>query len=313
MRIAFVGKGGSGKTTIAALFARYLAARGKPVIAIDADINQHLARTIGISRQSISHLKTLGDYIPHIKEYIRGSNPRIPHTSLMVKTTPPGAGSRLLRIHTPNPIFDACALTHQGITFMATGHFTDDDLGVSCYHAKTGAVELLLNHFIDAENEYVVVDMTAGADAFASGLFTAFDLTAVIVEPTWKSISVLEQYRAYSASYNTPLIIIGNKITSEADKTFIAENINETPLYIGYSSYVSAIEQEKHPPLSALEPENIHSLELLKKQLDSRTKDWNAYLSHIHFFHKKNANGWANALHGTDLTSQIDPLFSFPR
>jgi cellulose biosynthesis protein BcsQ len=43
MKIAFAGKGGSGKTTLSSLFVRHLAAQGLPVVAIDADINQHLA------------------------------------------------------------------------------------------------------------------------------------------------------------------------------------------------------------------------------------------------------------------------------
>jgi CO dehydrogenase maturation factor len=47
VRIAFVGKGGSGKTTTAAAFSRYLAAQGQPVVAVDADINQHLAVALG--------------------------------------------------------------------------------------------------------------------------------------------------------------------------------------------------------------------------------------------------------------------------
>jgi CO dehydrogenase nickel-insertion accessory protein CooC1 len=47
VRIAFVGKGGSGKTTSAAVFSRYLAELGKPVLAIDADINQHLGQALG--------------------------------------------------------------------------------------------------------------------------------------------------------------------------------------------------------------------------------------------------------------------------
>ena len=47
MKIAFAGKGGSGKTTLSALFTRYLAGQGRPVVAIDADINQHLAEALG--------------------------------------------------------------------------------------------------------------------------------------------------------------------------------------------------------------------------------------------------------------------------
>ena len=64
-----------------------------------------------------------------------------------------------------------------GARLMATGPFTDDDLGVACYHSKTGAAELYLNHLADGPGEYVVVDCTAGAESFASGMFTRFDLT----------------------------------------------------------------------------------------------------------------------------------------
>ena len=51
MRIAFVGKGGSGKTTLSALFTRHLVALGRPVLAIDADINQHLGQALGLGRR----------------------------------------------------------------------------------------------------------------------------------------------------------------------------------------------------------------------------------------------------------------------
>ena len=48
MKIAFVGKGGSGKTTLSSLFIRHLAAAGAPVVAVDADINQHLGAALGL-------------------------------------------------------------------------------------------------------------------------------------------------------------------------------------------------------------------------------------------------------------------------
>lgn len=73
MKIAFAGKDGSGKTTLSSLFTRHLAARGLPVVAIDADINQHLAEALGADREP----PAMGGHLTEIKEYLRGSNPRI--------------------------------------------------------------------------------------------------------------------------------------------------------------------------------------------------------------------------------------------
>ncbi|CAM5625089.1 CobQ/CobB/MinD/ParA nucleotide binding domain protein OS=Streptomyces lavendulae subsp. lavendulae OX=58340 GN=SLAV_20685 PE=4 SV=1 [Streptomyces lavendulae subsp. lavendulae] len=93
MKIAFVGKGGSGKTTLSSLFIRHLAANEAPVVAVDADINQHLGAALGLPEDEAAALPALGAHLPLIKEYLRGSNPRIASTDSMIKTTPPGAGS----------------------------------------------------------------------------------------------------------------------------------------------------------------------------------------------------------------------------
>ena len=72
---------------------------------------------------------------------------------------------------------------------------------MACYHSKVGAVELLLNHLVDGPGEYVVVDMTAGADSFASGLFTRFDVTFLVCEPTLRSVGVYRQYVGYARDF----------------------------------------------------------------------------------------------------------------
>ncbi len=47
--IAVAGKGGTGKTTLAALAVRYLIGKGEtPVLAVDADPNSNLGQTLGI-------------------------------------------------------------------------------------------------------------------------------------------------------------------------------------------------------------------------------------------------------------------------
>ncbi len=157
MKIAFAGKGGSGKTTLSSLFVRHLASRGLPVVAGDADINQHSGRVPRRRRRP----QSMGARLVEIKEYLRGDNPRIASAAAMVKTTPPGRGSRLLRLAGADPVHRARRATAPcGALLLATGPFADDDLGVSCYHSKTGAVELYLNHLVDQAGEYVVVDCT---------------------------------------------------------------------------------------------------------------------------------------------------------
>lgn len=59
LRIAVAGKGGSGKTTLAALLCRSLMARGlKPILAVDADPNSCLPERLGVTvRQTIGQMR----------------------------------------------------------------------------------------------------------------------------------------------------------------------------------------------------------------------------------------------------------------
>ncbi|MFE6527055.1 AAA family ATPase, partial [Streptomyces sp. NPDC057794] len=82
MRVAFVGKGGSGKTTLSALFSRHLARSGAPVLAVDGDINQHLAEALGpVERPAVP----LGPLLRDVKDFLRGDNPRIASAEAMLK------------------------------------------------------------------------------------------------------------------------------------------------------------------------------------------------------------------------------------
>ncbi|KAB8196495.1 ATP-binding protein [Nonomuraea phyllanthi] len=307
MRVAFVGKGGSGKTTMSALFARHVAAQGGPVVAIDADINQHLAMVLGLDGRP----EPLGAHLNEIKERLRGDNPRIPSAEVMVKTTPPGRGSRLLSFD--DLAADPYAMTApEGISLLATGPFGADDLGVACYHSKVGAVELLLNHLVDGQGEYVVVDMTAGADSFASGLFTRFDLTFLVAEPTRQGVSVYQQYRDHASTYDVALAVIGNKVHGPSDVDFLREHVGDDLLtWMEHSAAVRAMEQGRHFALDDLEPVNADALAVLRKTLDEQEKDWARFGRQTAEFHLRNARAWANDRTGVDLASQIDPDFVY--
>lgn len=316
MKIAFVGKGGSGKTTLSALFVRRLVAQGAPVLAVDADINQHLGAALGLDDEEAAELPALGARLPLIKDYLRGSNPRITSAEAMIKTTPPGEGSRLLRITEDNPVYDACArpvpLEGGDVRMLATGPFTESDLGVACYHSKTGAVELCLNHLVDGREEFMVVDMTAGSDSFASGMFTRFDMTFLVVEPTRKGVSVYRQYKEYARDFGVPLRVVGNKVQGADDVGFLREEVGDDLLVtFGHSDWVRAMEKGRPRPFAELEEGNGAALHTLWKAADDayEQRDWERYTRQMVHFHLRNAESWANERTGTDLAAQVDPSF----
>ncbi|MCX5422549.1 ATP-binding protein [Streptomyces sp. NBC_00078] len=316
MKIAFVGKGGSGKTTVSSLFIRHLAATGAPVIAVDADINQHLGAALGLDEAEAAALPAMGDRLSLIKNHLRGSNPRIASAETMIKTTPPGEGSRLLRVCEDNPVYEACArpveLDGGAVRLMVTGPFTDADLGVACYHSKTGAVELCLNHLVDGRGEYVVVDMTAGSDAFASGMFTRFDITFLVAEPTRKGVSVYRQYKEYARDFGVVLKVVGNKVQGRDDLDFLRAEVGDDLLVtVGHSDWVRAMEKGRPRRFELLEDTNRRALRTLEVAVDAtyELRDRERYMRQMVHFHLKNADAWGNARTGADLAAQVDPGF----
>lgn len=335
MKIAFVGKGGSGKTTLSSLFIRHLAASRVPVLAIDADINQHLGPALGLAEDDAAALPALGAHLPEIKEYLRGANPRISSAATMIKTTPPGRGSRLLRLVEDNPVYTACARTvrlddggsdggndsghgtgdstgDDTARLMVTGPFNEADLGVACYHSKVGAVELCLNHLVDGRDEYLVVDMTAGSDSFASGMFTRFDMTFLVAEPTRKGVAVYRQYKEYARDFGIELAVVGNKVQGEDDLAFLRAEVGEDLLVtVGHSDWVRAMEKGRPPRFARLEEDNRRALRTLHERADAAygRRDWARYTRQMVHFHLKNAESWGNAKTGADLAAQVDPDF----
>src|SRR5512133_410997 len=68
MKIAVSGKGGVGKTTLAAVMARILAESGHKVIAIDADPDSNLGSALGIEELDLQKAKPLAQMQEFIEE-----------------------------------------------------------------------------------------------------------------------------------------------------------------------------------------------------------------------------------------------------
>ncbi len=61
MKIAVVGKGGSGKTTTSAVLARTFARAGHQTLALDCDTNPNLGISLGLGEETTERLVSMRD------------------------------------------------------------------------------------------------------------------------------------------------------------------------------------------------------------------------------------------------------------
>ena len=159
--------------------------------------------------------------------------------------------------------------------------------------------------------EYVVVDCTAGADSFASGLFTRFDLTILVAEPTRRGVSVYRQWQDYAAGYDIALAVAGNKVQAAAGRGVPARQVGDDLLTcLGHEPAVRAMDQGRPFTLGDLSPGTRTALGTLQAMLDAQPRDWDRYARQAAELHVRNARAWASAAVGEDLAAQVDPDFT---
>ncbi len=303
MVIGFLGKGGSGKSTLAALCALLWAETNRPALVIDADLNQTLGDLLALPNTA----PTLHERLPTLKQRVRGTNARLGGDTPIIKTTPPGCGSGLV-VGLDDPLF-AEADRRESLRLLRAGAVDEDDVGVRCYHGKTGSVELLLNHLVLRGDERAFVDMTAGADMLASGLFTRFDLTVFAVEPTRQSLAVWRQYREHADAFGLPRVVVGNKVETDADAAFLRRELGEPFIAFPHVPALKDSERDGGLNVAVLPSEARGAVEAILRRTVRR--DGARFTRLAHEFHRRNALSWANAAHGHDLANQIDPSFDW--
>ncbi len=316
MRIAFVGKGGSGKTTLSALFSQFAKTQSTlPVLVIDADINMHLPSLLGFEKgiateMHISHPEAA----KRIKAHLRGKNERIKELSHFRKTTPPSEDSNFIVVHdSEDVVLKTYTLGNADFRLMVVGTYESDDIGASCYHNNLAILENVLSHTIDTKG-LVVVDMVAGVDAFANTLHAQFDMLVLTVEPTKRGVEVFNQYQvlAKEAGVQDSLYVVGNKIRNDADRDFIRNTIPAKQL-IGFfpeSDYLRIKDQEGGAlDIDLLEEGNKALLLDIFTHLQAVTPDHRARLQKLYDLHRRYvAQNFITERFG-DLTNHIDESF----
>lgn len=215
MILGFLGKGGSGKSTVATQMALWLRASGRRVLAIDADHNMDLSHNL--SNGQMPSIKYLGESLADVLAYA-SEMPNGRYQNIFLAGQPKQFTLSPLDTFTT----DYSQELDSGIRIMAAGPQTDQVLyGLSCSHILTTALKVYLPLLSLVPEETVVVDEKAGADGVTTGIVTGFDVGVIVVEPALHSIKTAKQIAGLMDFYRTPYLFVANKVTNEEDIEFL--------------------------------------------------------------------------------------------
>ncbi len=197
--IAISGKGGSGKTTIAAMIVRYLVEQKKTgaVLAVDADPNSCLGLTLGVEPEGI---------IADIRENALSKSPN---------------NTGLDKLRTVEYGIQQAITEAKGFDLLTMGR----PEGPSCYCA----VNNMLRKFLDklsSQYKYVVIDNEAGMEHLSRRTTNNVDLLCIVAEPN--PVGTVTAKRIIELAEKLPIIVrkkgvIWNKMIQNEERYALNE------------------------------------------------------------------------------------------
>ena len=205
MKIATVGKGGSGKTTVAGTLARILADDGCKVLAIDGDPNPNLALTLGIGSDDAGNIRSIPASVVEMKEEADGSR-------------------KLQMTLTHDDLLDKyAAQAPDGIDLIVMGQPPEGSAGSGCMCASHRAVRGLIAE-MSGHGEYTITDMEAGLEHLKRGTARNVDVMLVVAEPYYRSLEAASRTFALARELSIPhLFAVANKVKGPEDQAAIDE------------------------------------------------------------------------------------------
>jgi len=254
VKIAVSGKGGVGKTLIAAGLAWFFVNRGLKTIAIDADTSPNLALTLGLPLEEARKIVPISENKELIKSKTNLGDPNVFRLSFTVDDI-----VREYSVSTP------C-----GVSLIVMG--TVKSAGSGCACPANAVVRTLLRHLVVERDEAIIVDMEAGVEHLGRGTAQHVDVMLIITDANMKSLEVARNINelAKSASIKQVALVgnkIGNEIQAKVVEDFAEKNNLRILDYVPFDPKVTEAEMRGETPLRYGESEFVRAIEKLCDKL----------------------------------------------
>lgn len=254
MKVAISGKGGVGKTLVAAGLAYHFSRKGLKTIAIDADPSPNLGLTLGLSPEEVRKIVPISE-----------------NRELIESKTSTGVPGVYRLTFTVDDIIQSYAVeTPLGVNLIVMG--TVRSMGSGCMCPANAVVRSLLRHLIVKRSEAVVIDLEAGVEHMGRATAQHVDHMLIIVNANIKSFETAKRiYELGVGSGIKNMGIVGNKIENTAQKEAVekfAKNLGlEAMEVIPYDPLILEAEMQGETPLKYAASEAIRAIERLCNKL----------------------------------------------
>lgn len=215
MKLAISGKGGVGKTTLAALLAQTYADRGRQVLVADGDPSPCLAGALGLPDEIRSELHPIAEMDQLIEERTGAK----PGTSGGFFTLNPRV----------DDIPERFSVQHRGVRLLEMGSV--DFGGSGCICPESAMLKTLFTHLLFRDDDLLIIDMYAGVEHLGRATVDFVDALIIVVEPTRRSLGTAKQIKDLAEDIGLDrLWLVGNKVRTDEEVKFLREHSPGIPL-----------------------------------------------------------------------------------
>ncbi|MBO8179686.1 MAG: P-loop NTPase [Archaeoglobus sp.] len=244
MKIAISGKGGVGKTTLAAVLAHLFARDGYRVTAIDCDADINLPSALGLKEKP----KPLSELHEIIEQRVVGPmgmyklNPKV------------------------DDVFEEYSVYNEdGVRVLVLG--TIEKGGEGCFCPENAFLRAILRHAIFKREDVLILDMEAGIEHLGRGTARGVDLLIAVIEPGTRAVETLDRIRKLGMDIGIERIaVVVNKfIESERARELISGIDYPILGVIPYNQCFVTADLENVPPYKVCD---LKPFEEIKREIE---------------------------------------------
>lgn len=254
MKIAISGKGGVGKTTLAASLVLMLSERGERVLAVDADPDANLASALGIPASEQEQIVPIAERRALVEER---TGAKVKQYGQIFKLNPE-----------VSDVADVCGYALDRICLLVLGAIEAGASGCAC--PESVMLRALITDLVLRKEETLICDMEAGLEHLGRATARGVDTLLVVVEPGQRSVDSARRIRQLAEDVGlSDVRFVASKVTGADDERFVRDALSDGE-WLGVVPQSEALrsgDRDGRSTLSACEPAVRKAFEGILEQL----------------------------------------------